>query len=150
MSSLRRQHKYDLIVYRSAHQLWENRFLHWLLIPVECWSVFLVAYALLPPWLPFLVATLLGVMALWIAADPKIGGACLVFHIVVIVSCRATSRFLEAWETLSVAAIAWIISWALQVGVGHWLWEKNDPNVANIKSVSWLAMCQSVLIAWSS
>ena len=150
MSSLRRQHEFDLIVYRSAHQLWKNRVLHWVLIPVECWSLFLVAYALLPPWLPFLMATLLGMLASWIAVNPKIGCACLVFHVMVIVSCSTTIRNLTTWETLSVASMAWIIAWALQVGVGHWLWENNDPNVANMTSVSWLAMCQSVLIAWSS
>jgi uncharacterized membrane protein YGL010W len=143
MTSLGRQHEVDLIVYRSAHQLWKNRALHWVLIPVECWSLFLVAYALLPPWIPFLVAIFLGVMAFWLALYPKIGFACLVFHIMVIGSCSTIIEHWKTWETLSLASIAWIFSWTVQVGVGHWLWEKNDPNVANMASVSWLAMCQS-------
>lgn len=150
MSRLRRQHESDLIFYRSAHQMWRNRVLHWILIPVECWSLFLVAYVLLPPWLPFLVATLLGFIAWWIAENPTVGCACLVFHLFVIGSCTVTIQNLTTWEALTVASIGWIFAWALQVGVGHWLWEKNDPNVAHIASVSWLAMCQSVLIAWSS
>lgn len=48
------------------------------------------------------------------------------------------------------AFFLWTISWSLQVVVGHWGFEGNQPNVANIDEVSWLAMTQSVLIAWSS
>ena len=49
-----------------------------------------------------------------------------------------------------IALVVWTISWVLQVGVGHWVLEKNQPNVATIDQVSFLAVLESVLIAWKS
>ncbi len=149
-NSLQRQHKLDLKIYRSAHTVWKNRVLHWFLIPVECWSAFLISFVFLPPWLPWLVALVLGLTAFCIATDARIGLSCFLFHIVVIGSCCETIETLGTTWTVLVALISWTFAWTIQVGVGHWLWEQNDPNVASMKSISLLAMCQSVLIAWSS
>ena len=53
---------------------------------------------------------------------------------------------------LGYIVMAWIVSWTLQIFVGHWMWEQNRPNISpsTVNEVSYLAMCQSVLIAWSS
>jgi uncharacterized membrane protein YGL010W len=45
------------------------------------------------------------------------------------------------------SAILWVISWSLQIVVGHWLLEGGSPNLGK-DSVSLLAMMQSILIAW--
>lgn len=157
LKNMRQQHLIDLQVYRMAHLEWRNRALHWFLIPIECWSALLLSMALLSPLVTVLLGLVLGVLSLMIATDPVRGGCCLVFHVLAIALCFLVSDSIVETGHMSrrfwlclIAAIFWIIAWVLQVGVGHWMWERNQPNVANINTVSYLAMCQSVLIAWSS
>lgn len=246
---LRRQHLDDLILYRTAHQDVRNRVLHWIMIPIECWSALGSVHLIcmsgalimvninnilllptkndissdtsydIPPvessWtsipknvvfifgsilssIPAFVTMALGVLALFISSathssttarfrfrnnsnytiTTAISAAsiaarlCLVFH-----ACCAWSFYWilpppypanlgypmsidstiqkseyrqQLRDFLIVIVTAWSVSWIVQVGVGHWMWERNQPNVANIQHVSLLAMCQSVLIAWSS
>jgi len=63
---------------------------------------------------------------------------------------NATVRRMSSRPLLFVSVGLWVFAWLMQVVVGHWLWEGNQPNVANVSEVSWLAMTQSVLIAWSA
>jgi heme/copper-type cytochrome/quinol oxidase subunit 2 len=79
----------------------------------------------------------------------------LTFHIVMAWSFRREIIYQQQQQQQQrrfvKALVAWIIAWMLQVGVGHWMWEGNQPNVAaHPNDVSYLAMCTSVLIAWSS
>jgi hypothetical protein len=60
------------------------------------------------------------------------------------------TRSSEGTFLVMLALVTWTLAWAIQVGVGHFMFEKNKPNVANMKDVSYLAMALSVLIAWSS
>lgn len=89
-----------------------------------------------------------------------VGSASLVFHVA---ACSLALRLVKVTTPVSpssssqpshfpfiIALCLWSIAWALQVGIGHWIWEGNQPNVANMEDVSWLAMTQSVLISWSS
>jgi uncharacterized membrane protein YGL010W len=143
------QHLEDRKMYRGAHRDWRNRALHRLMIPVECWSALLFSMTLLPSMITVVVGLALGCISLVIATKPSVGVATFVFHLVAIGTCRAV---VQSWGTVPALVIAggsWTIAWALQVGVGHWIWERNQPNVANRTQVSYLAMCQSVLIAWS-
>jgi hypothetical protein len=53
--------------------------------------------------------------------------------------------------SLMYATTVWTVAWILQVGIGHYCWEGNQPNVvANINEVSILAVMTSILIAWKS
>jgi uncharacterized membrane protein YGL010W len=143
------QHLEDLKIYRSAHRDWRNCSLHGVMIPVECWSALLFSMTLLPSAITAVVGLALGWISLVIATKPSVGVATFVFHLVAIGTCREV----QSWGTVSALVIAggsWTIAWALQVGVGHWIWERNQPNVATMTQVSYLAMCQSVLIAWST
>lgn len=163
--SLREQHVIDLHIYRAHHTNLANRILHWILIPVETaafwwwiasgWS--LSRRCARRPLVPFILYGT-GLLALGMAPPQPYG--------VAVVSCLwhvALGRWIQQqqqtqwWGTpptvktnLSRAAVAWIIAWTVQVGIGHGLLEQNQPNVANMEDVSWLAMILSVLIAWSS
>lgn len=147
---LQQQHQRDLKVYRVAHQNYRNRILHWFLVPVECWTFFLLVSSVLPPLICFVAGMVLGILAIVIAYDGVIGWACLFFHLFVVATCHTTSAALGTFQAIILALFTWTFAWTFQVGIGHMLWEKNEPNVANVKSVSILSMCQSVLIAWSS
>jgi uncharacterized membrane protein YGL010W len=116
---------------------------------------------------PRFATIILGMLSSVIATEVRIGLATLVFHLAVAWSCdtlmeRCSCKNNEGavrggeeehrWAALAAfAAWSWTVAWMLQVGLGHSLWEKNRPNVmANMQQVSYLAMSQSVLIAWSS
>ena len=148
---LRRQHRLDLKIYRSAHREWRNRMLHWLLIPIECGSALLLGAIVLPFECIVLVGMGLGTLSFILAESRLVGCACWCFHALALAVCRQT--LVSVGSNLGVfvvALVAWTVAWALQVGVGHWVLEKNQPNVADMGTVSYLAMVQSVLIAWSS
>lgn len=150
LRELRRQHAEDLKIYRSAHLEGRNRILHWIMIPIELFSALLLITALVPPLVPTVIGLVMGMCALAIAADTTKGWACLFFHIVVVAACLVITQNLDCTQTIAMALILWTLAWGLQVGVGHWIWEKNQPNVADMGSVSLMAIFQSVLIAWSS
>lgn len=80
-----------------------------------------------------------------------IGMACAFFHVLV---CGCWARQCVdrcgIWSTFKVALILWTVAWTDQVAIGHWLLEVNQPDVADMSNVSWLAMTQSVLMAWKS
>jgi uncharacterized membrane protein YGL010W len=66
----------------------------------------------------------------------------------------ATAAATESTTTkmsLMYATTAWTVAWILQIGIGHYGWEGNSPNVvANVDEVSVLAVMTSILIAWKS
>ena len=98
------------------------------------WTLGIVSWFLSPPW-------------------SVVGMATTIFHVLV---CGSLARRYVnrngIWTSFKAALILWILAWTIQVGIGHWILEANQPNVAaaSIFDVSWLAMLQSVLIAWKS
>jgi hypothetical protein len=235
---LQDQHRYhDLKVYRNAHKDVRNRVLHWILIPVECWSVLafvhLASMVILitvmttlsqtdgddenvdhhdhPPhhrqqqgqhgvssstnvievmampgilvlrgWWTVMSSTsaiatiFLGLLSVVITSHKTIGWICFVFHLActwsIYIMLPPPPLHLEVWldspkdnennqshyhqkiwNMFVTIVICWTLAWSVQVGIGHWILERNQPNVAaNLNDVSYIAMCQSVLIAWSS
>jgi uncharacterized membrane protein YGL010W len=168
LQSLSKQHEVDLEIYQRAHTEWRNRLLHSILIPVEAFSFLLfltVALSVVTSrrqWqkdgkcLESLIMQAIGwttgLVSLSITGSDNIsiGTASLLFHPAAVAVCDKMVREKGPWKAIGIAASSWTIAWTLQVGVGHWLLEHNQPNVANMNEVSWLAMTQSVLIAWSS
>ena len=245
------QHEIDLELYRSAHQHPINRYLHWISIPLEVASFFLVVklvlallvqsdqedtrrantsssghdnhgwlaspvHVLSPLWRTTLDSLLEGVgytlgllsFGLSIVGCRNNGGAVsmfpvastewriglltLVFHILMVKGCNRMVRF--ASRELRVQTMAnkknpttlqrgkyhqqqdrhlsglvssdhnerrysyvlmgtvllWTLSWVLQVGLGHYLIEGNQPNLASPSDVSTLSVVTSVLLAWKS
>jgi uncharacterized membrane protein YGL010W len=112
-------------------------------------SILIKIFRLLPPC----TTLLLGLLSLVITTKIWIGLVTFLYHIAVLWSCEAlVDRYdpVDMWLVAGIALQAWTLAWAIQVGVGHLVFERNLPNIANIQQVSYLAMCQSVLIAWSS
>jgi uncharacterized membrane protein YGL010W len=168
LQSLAKQHEMDLAIYQRAHTEWRNRILHSILIPVEAFSFLLfltVALSIgtsrwqwqkdggsLESWIMKVIGWMTGLVSLAITGSDRIsiGTASLLFHLAAVAVCDKLVREKGPWKAIFIGASSWTIAWSLQVGVGHWMLEHNQPNVANMNEVSWLAMTQSVLIAWSS
>jgi len=162
LQSLREQHLKDLQIYRAQHTHLANRILHWILIPIETAAFWLW----IAGWLSLsrrcarlsLVPSLLfgiGILAILMASPQQYGVAivCCLWHVALAQWIQQQTQWGKpptVKTNLSRAAMAWTIAWTVQVGMGHWLLERNQPNVANMEHVSLLAMTQSVLIAWSS
>ena len=150
---LHRQHTVDLRVYHEAHRVLANRAIHWIMIPVECGSLFwILALMILPKMFRLLwcVGLFMGGLSLFLARNKAVGIACLLFHLGTVQGCIWLNQYFEPWECLVWASVAWTMAWFFQVCIGHWVIEGNQPNVANMESISVLAVCQSVLIAWST
>ena len=164
----RQQHSLDLLLYQSSHQEWMNRWLHSILIPLECGSAFLFVAGILRKYLSDLQLYLLlvgmigfgmGMISLCIAPShdhPWAGIASFVFLVAAPwASCVAVQQPLfanhqQSWRVVGVALVMWIMASSLQVVVGHWLWEQNSPDVlSSSDQVSWLSLTHSVQIAWS-
>lgn len=169
LQSLSKQHEMDLEIYRRAHAEWRNRILHWILIPVETFSFLLFLAVALSignrqqqkyggsnAFIMSAIGWTIGLVSLAIAGQDHLflGVASLIFHIVAVAICDKLVHEKGPLKALIIGTVCWTLAWTLQVGVGHWIWERNQPNVANMNmqdnDVSWLSMTQSVLIAWSS
>jgi uncharacterized membrane protein YGL010W len=178
LRQLKLQHVQDLKVYHKNHKEWRNLVLHWIMIPLECWSALLITTVVLVcvidgsrttrtvatihssytsivssigQLLALVIGIGLGVLSCMIATKRWIGFLTLVFHCIAVWTCHIVVTTMSPMEALCISLGIWTMAWMAQVGIGHWLWERNQPNVvATMDDVSWLAMCQSVLIAWSS
>jgi len=158
---LQDQHEMDLQIYRTAHTNMWNRTLHWMMIPLETFAFLATVAVLLSRIKPLSSKSnelamqafgwTLGIVSLLISGKSiLIGLASFLFHTVAASFASRLVQILDPMSTLAVAFFTWTVAWILQVGVGHWILEGNQPNLANTNEVSWLAMTQSVLIAWKS
>lgn len=176
----REQHSLDVDLYQSSHTEWKNQWLHQCLIPLESFSVVLIIAGVLRRWfqwsaLPLHVVLVgmvgfgMGLMSLAIAdpeRHPWAGIASFLFWVAAPwASCTIVARpsppspsfnnhFAKSWnnDIVLLAFVMWILASSLQVVLGHWLWEKNSPDVLNnahSDQISWLSLSHSVQIAWS-
>jgi len=142
LSRLRDASLEELRFYQQHHRNRLNWWLHAIAVPVE-WSAWLIAlrsvHAALPWALQFAVAALVlaatGSLALGAAQLALASAADLVVH-----------RFAD--HALALAAGGWTCSWLVQVGIGHWLLERNQPGMA--KQLTALSIFLSVGMAWDT
>ena len=173
---LRDQHTVDLETYRSAHQHESNRRLHHVLIPLEVASFLWLATTALYGWqlwwyrrrdvgslrkihemknhdhLLWLVETVawtLGLLSWAVATDPLLGCTVLTLHVVTGKLCKVYVLQLGPWQSAMWGTLVWSLSWTLQVGVGHYLWEQRPPNLGT-DPLSFLSMVTSIVVAWES
>jgi uncharacterized membrane protein YGL010W len=165
--SLIEQHQFDLRLYQSSHRELKNRWLHKLLIPVECFAAFLLVTAVFRTilrlshvQLHLLMVTCLGFtmgmisLAISPVSHAGTGISCFVFMTASPWMSCILLKYQEShkgWRTMAVALAAWIMASSLQVAVGHWLWEDNKPDIlSSFGKVSWLSLTHSVQVAWSA
>jgi hypothetical protein len=106
LQSLSKQHEIDLEIYRRAHTEWNNRILHWILIPIEAFSFLLflaVALSIGTKWQKYgsfdslimnAIGWATGLVALAITGldNLSIGTASLFFHLAAVAVCDKLVR----------------------------------------------------------
>jgi uncharacterized membrane protein YGL010W len=150
LARIKWRHRQDLKVYRGAHQEWRNRIIHYLMIPVECFAFQLCIRLFAGHPTSYVVGLSMAALSMTVATKPYSGTASFLFHTA---SCWFADLLVLRYEFKTMVhlfASSWTAAWAAQVCIGHYLLEKNSPNVANPSEVSFLAMGLSVLISWSS
>ena len=137
-------------MYGSAHREWRNRWIHYVMIPVECVCFQIFLSMTLGTEANVVVGVFLAVLSVLMATKMTIGVLCAVFHLAATLATEWFTDTLPWWPLFVGAWIAWGLAWAVQVCVGHYICEQNQPNVANMSTVSNLSITLSVLIAWST
>lgn len=148
MGRLRRAYAAELKLYRAHHANRSNWRLHCACVPLE-WLACLVALAELPRvgWLRphWLVQLGLGayVLPLGLPTTAVLAAA----QLGLAAAADAVHVSLPSADARLVAAlVAYACSWLLQVPVGHWLLERNQPAMATKLTLNSVVL--SVALAW--
>ena len=154
LSWLKRQHITDIALYQRNHKEWRNRWIHNIMIPCECWSLLLLCSILLGETITILIGVLLATLALLVTAHHHrlVGVVAGSFYLT---ASWTANNMVEVHSSnptivIAIAMTLWTLAWTTQVGIGHFIIEKNVPNLATFNEVSYMAMGLSVLVAWTS
>jgi uncharacterized membrane protein YGL010W len=161
MEALRTAYASELNLYRRCHAHPANFALHCVCVPVE-WISWLLALAQLPavaqlsPHWPasphWLLARPHWLVQIALAAytcplnpptSAALAGGHLALAALVDVACAVLPT---VRAQLGLALAAWLCSWLVQVPLGHWLIERNQPAMANGLTLN--AVLLSVALAW--
>jgi Protein of unknown function (DUF962) len=173
---LYQQHEIDLKIYRESHENYYNRLLHHVFIPLETVGFFALLMLVLVSTTGvimvrpkkcrdsiivigrILVPTAcwtLGLLSLILSPD-LVGVLALLFHGIAIPWLLPRGRLLEEVEYRryhNSMMIAWtmltIVSWGIQICIGHWVLEQNQPTLRQ-GTASALSMLTSIVISWKS
>uniref|UniRef100_A0A7S3Z7L6 Uncharacterized protein n=1 Tax=Lotharella globosa TaxID=91324 RepID=A0A7S3Z7L6_9EUKA len=146
---LRTEYNKELKFYLRFHQHRVNRRIHAFAVPLEWWSFLLAATAIhnAMPW-----AIALGSAGYYLLLSSKLNATTHIgASIAQVVMAFAATRLAllgSIRSTLLCAGTVHGISWALQVGVGHWMIEKNNPGMATQLTMNSIIL--SPLLAWAS
>uniref|UniRef100_A0A7S2U3A4 DUF962 domain-containing protein n=1 Tax=Lotharella oceanica TaxID=641309 RepID=A0A7S2U3A4_9EUKA len=139
----------ELVFYRSFHQHPVNWRIHALAVPLEWWS-FLLAAAGVHFALPWAIA--LGAAGYYLLLSSKKKflvhiSAALAQVVMAFAATRVAFEANSVRSTLLWAGIVHVLSWSLQVGIGHWFIEKNNPGMATQLTTNSVVL--SPLLAWA-
>ena len=132
----------ELRLYRRHHLDSKNWWIHAIAVPIE-WSTWLVALRVLsassgPLWICQSMLALL----VWVATRSVLLGASQLS--LAYGADRAVA--VCGRHAMTIAAITWACSWVVQVGIGHWMIERNQPGMTH--KLSFLSVLLSVSLAW--
>ncbi|KAG8459026.1 hypothetical protein KFE25_006571 [Diacronema lutheri] len=144
LARLRAAYASELRLYRAHHACRANWLLHAACVPLE-WAACLLALAQLAPRAPWLAQLALGAYVL--PLHPPISVALGPAQLALAALVDALGAALPSTRArLAVALCAWCGSWLLQVPVGHWLLERNQP--AMVTRLTLNSAILAVPLAW--
>lgn len=136
----------ELALYRAHHAHRGNWWLHVVCVPIEWLSVLLVL-AVHDHRLAWLAQSALAGAVLACGRPRAVSTALAVGVLALAWLANAIARAAHHWShPLALAAASWTLSWALQVPVGHWALERNQPSMSQGLNVHSVAL--SVPLAW--
>lgn len=140
--TLQDQYRSELLFYRQFHQHPINWWIHSIAIPIE-WASWLIFLCYLQ--CHWMVATgtacyylMIGSQISYIAAPAQL--------IFAFISSKICLAFDNVYNSIIFAIGLQIVSWSLQVGVGHKLIEKNNPGMTT--SLTFNSIILSPILAW--
>jgi len=136
----------ELSFYRAHHRNRLNWWLHACAVPVE-WTSWLILVRLVAWWLPYVLQSWIALLVLAATRSMVLAGAQIPLAALSDCAVRVCGVCGGA-HVLAAAAICWLVSWMVQVGIGHWLVERNQPGMAT--SLTALSVLLSVSMAWDS
>mmetsp|Transcript_10269 Transcript_10269/g.26704 ORF Transcript_10269/g.26704 Transcript_10269/m.26704 type:complete len:166 (+) Transcript_10269:3-500(+) len=138
----------ELALYRAHHSHMGNWLLHAACVPLE-WLSFLITLALVEPRLPWAVQGALAALVL-ACNRPALVSVCISLGLLVLAQAAnwvvidlVPGRRIHA---IALAAGSCSLSWAVQVPIGHWLLERNQPSMASRLTIN--SVLLSVPLAW--
>jgi uncharacterized membrane protein YGL010W len=138
---LRSAYRQELQFYRQYHRHEVNWRMHAVLVPLE-WTAWLMLCSLVRLHWPLALAA----AAYYLLLDSKLSCAAAAAQVLFALAADRTLASLGSYGAATLAVSLQAISWTLQVGVGHWLIEKNNPAMAS--GLTWNAVALSTLMAW--
>ena len=145
LAGLRLAAQHELEFYRQHHERPLNWWLHAVAVPIE-WTSALLALKVLCPWpLVWAVQAAVGLIILACTQSTVLAVA----QLIPAVAADAIYDHVCGTDTVSAvsaAIVAWFCSWLVQVGIGHWIIERNQPGMT--KQLTWLSIVLSVSMAW--
>lgn len=154
IQALGEQHELDLEIYRRAHHNQINCSLHYILVPLEVLSFLWILTAACRS-IPFVsIATTalgltMGILSLLVAERHALGFLVFCLHVYCVKVCQRLVHSFGVRRSLVLGSTIWLVAWVLQVGLGHYMFEKRAPNVLR-DQISFLSTMTSVIIAWES
>ncbi|KAJ1620602.1 hypothetical protein T492DRAFT_1076761 [Pavlovales sp. CCMP2436] len=149
MAAARRAYRGELALYRAHHASAANWCLHATCVPIEWFSVLLalsaISQAIWSLQVHWPVQLVLAAYAAPLSSPTTVvtGSASLALARIVDFALAA----LPSVQTRLVVALSvWICSWLLQVPIGHWLIERNQPSMATQLTLN--SVLLSVPLAW--
>lgn len=133
----------ELRFYRAYHTNRTNWLLHVVAVPIE-WASWLVLLAVVSRSWRLHWALQAGVALVTLAGLHALVSAAA--QLLLALAADSVVDAMGPFYALAAAAVAWTASWALQVGVGHWMIEQNQPGMAT--ALTPLSIVISVPMAW--
>ena len=130
----------ELMFYRKYHTHILNNAIHIICIPLE-WASFLLIIS--PTHLQYLVSIIL--LPYHILAKPYFSIIIGIFHLILAFMCGIINSKIGPIASFQIALVVQVVSWLLQVVIGHILVERNAPSMT--QNISFYSIIFSVLMA---
>lgn len=142
LNEIQREYIVELRLYQRHHRNRINWVIHAVTIPIEwtCWLMF-AAYISNLHWI---IGTITAVY--FILLNSNVSAACAIFQIIYAVIAEYLVSSYDTWTAISLACVMQLVAWILQVCVGHWLLERNNP--AMMTKLTLNSVVLSTLMAW--
>lgn len=143
-SILQKSYRNELIFYRKFHQHYINLWIHAIAIPIE-WISFLLFLSIFK--LQWFVVTITGIYYILATGSKICYYAAFAQFCYGIIATKMFSHLNNViFSTILVSILMQVVSWTLQVIIGHRMIENNNPGMTT--SLTFNSIILSPILAW--
>lgn len=140
---IRQKYHSELRLYRKYHKHPVNWWIHFIAVPVEWSSWLIILSSFKCQWI---VATITAIYYLYLDSELSKCAALAQFAFAFVAS-KVYAYFDNYFHAILFAIILQLVSWTLQIGIGHKLIEKNDPSMVG-EELTLNSIVLSPILAW--